>query len=70
YCSSGTTNLLTTLLQRHLGSPQALYTFFDEELRKPLGLAHTTLEPDAGGTPRRREGLRDNKAGRSDSSST
>lgn len=70
YYSSGTTNLLTTLLQRHLGSPQALYTFFDEELRKPLGLAHTTLEPDAGGTPRRREGLRDNKAGRSDSSST
>ena len=49
--SSGTTNLIMELLQRELGGHQALRDFLDQELRRPLGLAATILEPDPSGLP-------------------
>lgn len=48
--SSGTSNLLARLVfERVGGSPQAQLDFIQREISAPLGLQHTTLEPDASG---------------------
>ena len=47
--SSGTTNLIMHHLRQTLGGNQALLDFWNDELRTPLGLADTTLEPDPDG---------------------
>lgn len=44
--SSGTTNLIMQHLRQTLGGSQALLSFWNEELRRPLGLNDTTFEPD------------------------
>ena len=47
--SSGTTNLLSRLLVERLGSPQAALNFLVQEIYTPLGMLHSTLEPDPSG---------------------
>ncbi len=47
--SSGTTNLIMQHLRQTLGGSQALLNAWNEELRRPLGLADTTFEPDPDG---------------------
>jgi len=48
--SSGTTNLLSSLLrERAGGTTQALLDFYQDEIATPLGLEHTTMELDASG---------------------
>ncbi len=49
--SSGTTNLIMQHLRHTLGGSQALLDFWNDELRRPLGLADTTFEPDPDGLP-------------------
>jgi len=49
--SSGTTNLIMQHLRHTLGDSQALLDFWNDELRRPLGLANTTFEPDPEGLP-------------------
>jgi CubicO group peptidase (beta-lactamase class C family) len=47
--SSGTTNLLASLLVERLGGTQAAVDYLRREFLQPLGMAHTVLEPDPSG---------------------
>ena len=49
YYSSGTTNLLTLLFNERVGSPQDALNHLYQDILWPLGMRHTTLEPDASG---------------------
>ena len=49
YYSSGTTNLLTLLFNEHVGGPQNALNHLYEDILWPMGMRHTTLEPDANG---------------------
>ena len=49
YYSSGTTNLLTLLFSQRVGGPQNAINHLYQDILWPLGMRHTTLEPDASG---------------------
>ena len=49
YYSSGTTNLLTLLFNERVGGPQNALNHLYQDILWPLGMRHTTLEPDANG---------------------
>ena len=49
YYSSGTTNLLTLLFSQRVGGPQKAINHLYQDILWPLGMRHTTLEPDASG---------------------
>jgi CubicO group peptidase (beta-lactamase class C family) len=49
YYSSGTTNLLTLLFNERVGGPQNALNHLYQDILWPLGMRHTTLEPDASG---------------------
>jgi len=49
YYSSGTTNLLTLLFSERVGGPQNALNHLYRDILWPLGMRHTTLEPDASG---------------------
>lgn len=47
--SSGTSNIISRIIRNHI-DPNEYYKFPYEELFYKIGMFHTTLEPDAGGT--------------------
>ncbi len=49
YYSSGTTNLLTLLFNERVGGPHNALNHLYQDILWPLGMRHTTLEPDANG---------------------
>ena len=49
YYSSGTTNLLTLLFNERVGGPQNALNRLYKDILWPMGMRHTTLEPDANG---------------------
>jgi CubicO group peptidase (beta-lactamase class C family) len=48
--SSGTTNIISRIIRRTLGSDERYYAFVREELFDRLAMRHAIIEPDASGT--------------------
>ncbi len=50
YYSSGTTNILSSIIKETIGDQQAYYEFANKRLFEPCGMKSMVLEPDVSGT--------------------